>query len=204
MRNQVLLTGATGFIGRRIKGYKRSKCRINDYVPLWHEASDCAGIVHLAAVSNRREAEEDTWKCIQSNIVGLENVLKVAFCHQIWVLFISTYQVRDINLYGLTKLVGEELCRIWQKRGVRVRIVRFPIVYGPGDRPHKIVTRIISTLKSGQDPQIFNDRDLNFLYVDDAARIIENEVSILQGGYGKKYRLTDLVKGIKRCMNEKK
>ncbi len=122
---------------------------------------------------------------------------------KIWVLFVSTFQVMDEHMYGLSKLMGEELCRIYRKRGLRVRILRLPIVYGPGDRPHKIVTRIIAQIKEGKVPKIETRRRFQFFYVQDAVRLIEKEVCVLSDRKSKKYSLHELTAGIKLCLQER-
>lgn len=202
MKDNILVTGSSGFIGSMITGGKAYKGKIEDYYSLFIEADGVHGIVHLAAKSNNRLCEKEPEKGISSNLIGLCNVLEVALKKDIWVLFISSYQVRDKTFYGLSKLMGEEICRIYHQKGVKVKITRLPIVYGPGDKPDKIVNRLITELKSGSEPIIGTNRKFSFAYVDDIARAIENEVEVLEGGYGKKYSLVELVDGIKKCLKE--
>jgi nucleoside-diphosphate-sugar epimerase len=83
-----------------------------------------------------------------------------------------------------------------------VKILRLPIVYGEKDRPDKIVTKFINQLKSGIEPKIDTEDKFFFLYVDDAAKLIESEVNVLNGGSGKKYSLLDLADGIKKCLTD--
>ena len=202
MTNSILITGPKGFIGQRLKG-RPFTGRIENYKSLFNQSKSVRGIVHLAAVSYGRACSAEPKKCIQSNLIGLCNVLETALKKKIWVLFISTYAVKEPHLYGLTKLCGEELCRLYQTKGVKVRILRLPIVYGPNDRPDKVVTKIINQLKQGLEPQIKTDEKIHFAYVDDVAKLIENEVAVISGGRGKKYSLHDLVNGIKKCLKEK-
>jgi nucleoside-diphosphate-sugar epimerase len=103
----------------------------------------------------------------------------------------------------LTKLAGEELCRAYSEKGVRVKILRLPIVYGPGDKQDKVVTKIINELRSGMKPKINTNQKFYFAYVEDVAKIIESEVEVLQGKFGKKYSLHELAAGIKKCLKEK-
>lgn len=200
MTNKILITGKSGFIGSKIEGGKAYTGDLLDYAVLWMETMAAEGIVHLAAKSNRTACEADPKRCIESNLIGLCNLLDVARKRNIWVIYISTFQVRDRNIYGLTKLAGEELCRLYQKMGLKVAIIRLPIVYGPGDRDYKVVTTIVNELKAGRDPAIATDDKFYFAYVDDVAKIIENEVTILQGGFGKPYTLRDLKEGIKALL----
>jgi len=200
MNKHILITGKNGFIGSKIEGGRPFIGRLEDYRDLELAAKGAIGIVHLAAKSNRKSFEDAPIAGITSNVIGTYNVLMTAMKRKIWVLFISTYQVRTKNLYGLSKLMGEELCRSFQKKGVKVSILRLPIVYGPKDRSHKVVTKIIKELQSGKEPIIDTDAKFYFAYVDDVAKIIEDEVNILEGGYGRSYSLRSLVDGIRKCL----
>lgn len=199
MRKDILIIGKNGFIGKRIKGGKAFEGRIVLY-ELIIQSIGVKGIVHLAAVTNKRDCYDDPKSCIQSNLLALCDVLEVALNKHLWVLFISTYQVREKNLYGLSKLFGEELCRVYKNKGLKVKILRLPIVYGPNDKEDKIVTKIIREMRDGVRPKIRTNDKFYFSYVDDIARRIENEVDILSGGFGKKYSLINLTNGIKKCL----
>ena len=200
---KALVTGYKGFIGKRLSG-KPYIHRLEDYASLFNATEDVTGIIHLASKSNKRSCEADPKECIKSNLLGLCNVLEVALRRKIWVLFISTYQVSEQHLYGLTKLLGEELCRVYQNKGLNVRIARLPIVYGPNDKSDKVVSKFITQLKSGIEPKIDNDKHFNFVYVDDVIKLIEHEVDVLNNQIGKPYTLLNLVDGIREVLREEK
>jgi len=202
MKN-VLITGKTGFIGSKLIG-KSFEGRITDYKELLKQTKNVVGIVHLAAKSNRKRCEEDIKGCIDSNILGVLNVLEVALKRNIWVLFISSFQVKEIQLYGISKLFGEELCRLYSKKGLRIKIIRLPIVYGPNDRKDKIVTKFIEQLKNNIEPTIDNNKKFKFLYVSDAVKLIESEVNVLNCDKGRKFKLINLVEGIRKVLSEEK
>ncbi|MFA6106347.1 MAG: NAD(P)-dependent oxidoreductase [Patescibacteria group bacterium] len=204
MKNNILITGGGGFIGSRLTGGKIFKGKIENYRAIEKQLKGAKGIVHLAAVSHHRTCSADPKKCVQTNLLGLINILEAALKKKVWVLFISTYAVKEPNLYGLTKLLGEELCRLYQAKGLKIRILRLPIVYGPNDRPDKVVTKILNQIKNGITPRINTDEKFHFTIVDDAARMIEQEVAVISGGRGKKYSLHDLTSGIKKCLKEDK
>jgi nucleoside-diphosphate-sugar epimerase len=200
MKDNILVTGKHGFIGRAIKNGKPFEGGVLDYVALWKQTIDIEGIVHLAAKSNKRICEDEPRQCVNVNLMGLCNILDIALSRKIWVLFISTFQVKEKNLYGLSKLVGEELCRLYQKKGLKIKIIRLPIVYGPGDRTDKVVTKMINELKLGKKTKIETKDKFCFTYIKDVAKIIESEVSVLQNGFGEKYSLYQLRDGIKECL----
>jgi len=196
----ILITGKHGFIGKRLSMGKKFTGRLENYQAVMKATYKMEGIIHLAAVSNKRLCEANPEKCIHSNLLGVYNVLEVALQRKIWVLFISSFAVREKSFYGLTKLMGEELCRVYQRKGLKVKVLRLPIVYGPGDKSDKVVTKIINELKQGIEPTINTSDDFYFAYVDDVARVIENEVEVLKGGIGTQCNLHTLTEGIKECL----
>ena len=201
MRQNVLITGKNGFIGKNILGGKEFIGRLEDLEALLDQSQNVNGIVHLAGKSNKRKCSLNPKACIESNLIGLCNVLETALKNNLWVLFISSYQIKEPTLYGLSKLLGEELCREYKRKGVNVKILRLPIVYGEGDSEDKIVTKFIKEIRNGKEPKIETAENFYFLYIQDAIRLIESEVEILNGNLGEPYILTDLIEGIKKCLN---
>jgi nucleoside-diphosphate-sugar epimerase len=201
--NDILITGYKGFIGRGLKG-KPFIGRVENYKELVNATEDVIGIVHLASKVNKRVCADNPKACIETNLLGLCNVLDVALSKNLWVIFISTYQIREQHLYGLTKLLGEELCRLYAKKGLKIKIVRLPIVYGPNDIPTKVVTKFINELKNNVVPKIDNNEKLYFAYVDNVIQIINNEMNILKHNIGVPYTLIELVDGIRKVLHEEK
>ncbi|MHA1305231.1 MAG: hypothetical protein ACTSPI_16145, partial [Candidatus Heimdallarchaeaceae archaeon] len=76
-----------------------------------------------------------------------------------------------------------------------------PVVYGENDRAYKLVTRIIDKLKRGEEVIVESDKKFPFAYVEDVARMIENEVEVIDGGKaGTELRITELIEAIKKCL----
>ena len=78
--------------------------------------------------------------------------------------------------YGLHKHLSETLCvganRIW---GLRVAIVRFFSLYGPGLRK-QLLWDIVNKLASGTDRLVLDgtgNEERDFFYIDDATRLLE-------------------------------
>lgn len=197
-----LLTGGSGFIGRNINGGIRFGGDIRDYGELLRIADCLDGIVHLAAVSDKRMFDEDPRRGVSVNLYGLCNILEIALRFNLWVIFVSTFQVTERHLYGLSKLMGEELCRLYQKQGVRIRIIRLPIVFGKGSKPGKAVTNIIESLKKGKEPKIETDKKFYFAYVKDIAKMLEKEAKDMRKNLGQKLTLTEYKNGIQRYIKE--
>lgn len=205
MSPDILLTGSTGFIGSKIQGARPFVGDYSQFRSLYDQMEGCRGVVHMAAVSNRQECEADPKACFQANLIMLTDILEAALRRRIWFLYISTLYLKDRNLYSLSKLMGEELCNLYRAKGLNVNILRLPVVYGPGDRDFKLVTRAINEYRSGRAPKYRNmKRGLYFAYVDDVARHIENIMNVMSFKPPKAYTLTDLDEGIKRCLHADK
>jgi nucleoside-diphosphate-sugar epimerase len=147
---------------------------VRDFSALQSKVLDISGIIHLAAVSRVKIAYENPLECVNTNIGGIINVLEsVRLIHSDnnfpWVIFGSSREVygesailpvnesstrKAINVYGVSKLSGEELCRIYSENyGLKVRILRFSNVYtGKNDHLDRVIPKFIL--------QAFNDEDL--------------------------------------------
>ncbi|WP_138494266.1 polysaccharide biosynthesis protein [Paenibacillus pinistramenti] len=74
----------------------------------------CRGVnyvFHLAALKHVPICEEQPYEAIKTNITGTENIIRSSIRHQVdKVINVSTDKAVDpINLYGLTKAIGEKL-----------------------------------------------------------------------------------------------
>ena len=164
---------------------------VRDFSALQSKVLGIDGIVHLAAVSRVKIAHDNPLECINTNIGGIINVLEsVRLIHSDnnfpWVIFGSSREVygesailpvnesstrKAINVYGVSKLSGEELCKVYSENyGLKVRVLRFSNVYtGKNDHLDRVIPKFIL--------QSFNDEDLSingtgeeifdFTYIDD-------------------------------------
>lgn len=75
---------------------------------------------------------------------------------------------RPISPYGMTKLVGEQLCDMyWTGLGVAATRLRYFTVYGPRQRPDMAFHRFVSALMRGERLTVYGDgeqtRDFTFI-----------------------------------------
>jgi len=147
---------------------------VRDFSALQSKILDIDGIIHLAAVSRVKIAHENPLECVNTNIGGMINVLESARLIRTdnnypWVIFGSSREVygesailpvnesstrKAINVYGVSKLSGEELCKVYSKNyGLKVRVLRFSNVYtGKNDHLDRVIPKFIL--------QAFNEDDL--------------------------------------------
>lgn len=156
MAKKILLTGAKGFIGKRLlealkDGYTVSAVDA-DYDGRY-DKTEFDGIIHLGGVSRVRDGLADPVACLQSNIVGTAKYLSIP--HK-WFIFASTCE-KDNNVYGFSKACAEKYVKMTAKRYV---IMRLTNVYGPGMLEDKLLARI----KSGAVKEIPADA-LPFEYI---------------------------------------
>jgi UDP-glucose 4-epimerase len=153
---------------------------------------DVEGIIHLAAIVNIVEALNKPRRTIRVNVVGTANMLEIArkidaerfvFASSVAVYgeprtlpLKEDHPLKPVNLYGLTKLVGEELLWRWYKDyGIKGIALRYFNVYGPRMRPGPyagVIYRFIKALIKGVKPVIYGDgkQTRDFVYVRDVAR----------------------------------
>ena len=77
---------------------------------------------------------------------------------------------RPLSPYGVTKLAGEHLCRLYHRSyGVPTVALRFFTVYGPRQRPDMAFNKFIRAALDGRPVEIYGDgrQTRDFTYVDD-------------------------------------
>lgn len=99
--------------------------------------TDVDGVYHLAAMKHVGLAEENVWQCIQSNILGTQNLLEATRKHgPAFMIGISTDKAASRKgVYGTTKFLMEQLFREYEKIGgyTKYRIVRYGnVIYSTG------------------------------------------------------------------------
>ncbi len=146
----ILVTGANGFIGRHLTPVLMA----NGHNVTWMDKAGYGGcqrphwdgIIHLAAVSRVSDAERDPALCIDTNMLLTAQMLALK---PKWFILASTAQP-PTSVYGMTKRWAEEYSSYAAKNnGMSLRILRFTNVYGDGDKPDKLLPRLIDHLKNG-------------------------------------------------------
>ena len=105
-------------------------------------------MAHLAAVSGLEDCRKNPNETISTNVYGTYNVLELARKLDLRVVFTSSAAVygaplrtqvaedpplKPMNLYGVTKLAGEDLMRAYHDvYGVKTVVLRLRNVYGVG------------------------------------------------------------------------
>src|SRR5690242_1688935 len=138
-------------------------------------------VFHLSGLSNGAPDIDLVLPTFRSHLVSAVNVLTVATrlgCRR--VILIGSLEEPEVaapredlvptSPYGAAKWGAGMYARMCHRLyGTPVAIVRIFMMYGPGQRPEKIVPYTVSTLLKGETPLLSSGkRALDWVYVDDA------------------------------------
>jgi nucleoside-diphosphate-sugar epimerase len=159
------------------------------------------GIIHLAAVSRVIWGEQDPALCHATNIDGLRNVLDalVGNGRRPWLIFASSREIygqptslpanedapaQPVNVYGRTKVKGEQLVACAQEAGLRACTIRLSNVFGSVlDHADRVVPAFARAAALGADLRVDGpDHTFDFTHIDDVTRGITALVEHLQRG----------------------
>ena len=164
----------------------------------------CTGVVHLAAVSRVIWGEQDPQGCWETNVGGTKNVLTAALeaRHRPWVLFASSREVygqprhlpatedtplAPLNVYGRSKVTGEQVLGEGRNGGLRTAIVRLSNVYGStDDHPDRVVPAFARAALLGRQLRVDGaGNTFDFTHLDDTVRGLVGLVAALEAGDGR-------------------
>lgn len=189
-------------------------------LPLEPLLEGVATVVHLAAVPGVRASWREFETYLECNLLVTRRLLEA--CRAVGVpRFViassssvygdgadepmsETRMPAPASPYAVTKLAAEQLTLAYTQRpGSRLRAValRFFTVYGPGQRPDMLISRLITAALDGSEITIFGDGTArrDFIYVDDVVRaitgVIDTPVSggVFNIGTGQNISVSDLV-----------
>jgi nucleoside-diphosphate-sugar epimerase len=198
MKNEILITGATGFLGRHLVVALESQ----GHVVRPHSSADgdianCSlamqgvnHVFHLAGKSYVPESWQNPAAFYHTNVMGTVNVLEHCRRNQAAITLVSSYvygQPQQLpitenhplvatNPYSHTKILAEHTARFYEQHfGLPLVIMRPFNIYGPGQRHSFLVPSIVRQLL---DPSVavIHVKDLrpkrDYLYVEDAVRLL--------------------------------
>ncbi len=165
------------------------KLDILDFDKLSNEMNDLDGIFHQAALTSVPESFLHKEEYTKVNVVGTENIFKIAQKFDVKVVFASSAAVfgnttkipisenverRPINPYGITKLSDELLAKKYTDLGTKIIGLRYFNVYGPRQNIDYagVITKFLEKISNQQPPIIFGHgtQTRDFIFVSDVAR----------------------------------
>jgi nucleoside-diphosphate-sugar epimerase len=182
-------------------------------------------VFHLVTYYAVEHVPQDIGAMIDTNVKGTVNLLDAARVHGVK-LFVNTstcavYEqqkdrpltetdtVRPQNLYAVTKLQAEEVCKFYAYNyGVNGITLRLFPPYGPSDHERRLIPYVIKCFVGGQSPALTTGlQTWDFVYVDDvidAYRAVLNTYpfktpyDVINIGTGQPVSIRDVVLTIKR------
>ncbi|MBM7622027.1 nucleoside-diphosphate-sugar epimerase [Bacillus tianshenii] len=143
-------------------------------------------IYHLSAIPGVRSSWGDEFApYMDNNILAtqklLESVKSINIKRFIYISTSSVYgekvgkvcedaALNPLSPYGITKLTGEQLCRVYENSfGLPLVVLRYFTVYGPRQRPDMAFHRFMRQIYTNQPITIFGDglQTRDFTYIDD-------------------------------------
>jgi nucleoside-diphosphate-sugar epimerase len=195
MNKKVLITGATGFIGRALVSKLKdlgeevlpvcsSEGRIqNPQTLLKFSDFPIKHIFHLAAKTYIPQAWEHPWELYETNVMGTLGVLELCKTKKIPLTFVSAYVYgiqeklpitelstpKPNNPYASSKILAENLCKFYADTyNIQTAVIRPFNVYGIGQKEHFLIPHLIKQALTSAEI-VVNDliptRD--FIYLDD-------------------------------------
>lgn len=199
----ILLTGGTGFIGKRlartlkdsyvISTFDRSKgLTITNPAHIATAAQGQSVILHFAAAAVGRKKMREYPEAKDIDIVGVKNIVASALQNQSFLIFPSSTLVYGNSTqplltekselfpteeYGTSKMLAENFILSSAKNtSLKYSILRLGTIYGPGMPKDSLVAIFLSRAMRGESLSIFGPgiEKRNFLYIDDVCSAIES------------------------------
>jgi UDP-glucose 4-epimerase len=186
-------------------------------------------LIHLAAIHFIPYCNQHPVEAADINIRGTINILKAArTASSVKKLFFAStaavYPIEDaavsetnrlepLDIYGLTKLTGEHLCREYHlDTGVDTVVCRFFNAFGPNETNPHLIPEIELQLRNGLRTiklgNLTPKRD--FIHTHDMASAVSRLISLENIGYdvynlgrGIEYSVVEIVEAFERQLNEK-
>jgi UDP-glucose 4-epimerase len=225
----ILITGHKGFIGKYLfselknKGYdvfglSEEECDISnrESVDNFFRDKKIDIVFHTAAfVPNSQDLKEND-KLFSVNVLGTFNLLQASLKNNVkrfvYSSSASVYSRKSNknpvkeqnalpeNIYGLTKLLGENLCEFFRdKYDLNTASLRCSSVYGFSQRPNSVLPIFINNAVLNKEIKILGKgkRTQDFIYVKDVVRAnikagFSKSEGIFNIGSGKETSLADL------------
>jgi UDP-N-acetylglucosamine 4,6-dehydratase len=144
-------------------------------------------VIHAAALKHVPIAEYNPFECIQTNIIGAENVVRAALKTKIKrVVALSTDKAASpINLYGATKLASDKIFvaanNIRGSSDIRFSVVRYGNVVGSRGSVVPFFRRL---LREGAKELPITHQDMTRFWItlEQGVNLVLSSFSMMQGG----------------------
>ncbi len=147
-------------------------------------------IIHLSAMVSRVSCERSPATTINTNVVGTNNLIQLCKQYNARMIFFSTSEIygnisgvldesrKDIcpnNLYGVSKLIGEQLIQYEMTNGLDAVIIRPFMLYNENEdfgANHSAMIRFAEALVKKEKITVHKHSCRSWMHVSDAVRVI--------------------------------
>jgi nucleoside-diphosphate-sugar epimerase len=193
------------------------KIDVLEYDNLRRISMDIDGIFHEAALTLVQESFAKPKEYHLVNVIGTENVFKIAKEFGLKVVYASSSSVygnpkkipikendirKSLNPYGETKIQAEYLAEEYSSTGVKIIGLRYFNIYGKGQSITYagVITKFLERIRNNLPPIIYGDglQVRDFVYVGDVVKAnllaMENKIdsAFINIGSGKPTSILDL------------
>jgi UDP-glucose 4-epimerase len=178
------------------------------------------GVVHLAAIHFIPYCVAHPRETLAVNVLGLQHLLDAlddsavrrflfASSAAVYAPSLQPHDENDptepMDVYGASKLVGEQLVRLWSERcnGREAVIARLFNVVGPGETNAHVLSDIVRSLREGDEVRLGNvSSRRDYIHVNDVASVLvqlltSNAAGIVNVGTGLSWSVSDLVENLR-------
>lgn len=220
MKQRILITGATGFLGSNLLERLREDSGLAVFakkfdltnsqdVISYIKISKPDIVYHLGALVDLTRSFDIARKTAEANIVGTVNLLEALMKHPAKkFIFASTEEVygegrlpyketdgaNPPSPYAVTKLTGEHLVRLYASRiSENSLVLRIGTMYGPHQPERRFIYQIIHKALNNEDiPLTAGTNTRDYIYVDD---VVEALVSAKETTYSEPFEIINVGSG---------
>jgi nucleoside-diphosphate-sugar epimerase len=226
----VAITGSSGFVGKHlVKRLRNEQCKvidldIKDGVDLMSEKiiekiDKFDLLIHLAARSFVPDSYTQPLSFFKTNYLLTLHALEMCRKHGAALIYFSSYvygkpvylpidenhPTDGFNPYAQTKLIGEELCKSYNRFfNVPVMIIRPFNIYGPGQDSRYLIPKIIHMAATGTIELENPEPKRDFIHINDVVEFIvmvakkdfEMKCEIFNLGSGTSFTVDEIVRMI--------
>ena len=220
--NSILVTGSSGFIGRKVLEKLPKLEVITDYdnsirIDLQNinevmKINSADIVIHLAGKTPKKELKWNDY--FNNNISSTLNILEYCIIKNVKkLIYVSNYiygnpkyspideihPINPHNSYSESKYLGERLCKFYcDKMNINLIILRPFNIYGESMNKNFLLSNLINSIKTDQKMTIVNkDSRRDFLHVDDFVDLI-----LKIKDYNCKFEIFNVGTGISFSFNE--
>ncbi len=178
MKKNIGITGQAGFVGNHLhttlsldnsvtlipfeRSFFTNSGKLENFV------AQCDVIVHLAAMNRH----EDSQVIYETNLALVSKLLGACDNQNVQphIIFSSSSQEKQDNLYGKSKKEGKHMFMDWaSKNGGEFTSLTIPNVFGPFGKPNynSVVATFCHKVAHNEEPTIINDGEVDLIYINE-------------------------------------